>query len=196
MYQKQNIIFKPLITEFDLKVRIGVLVKEIASDYNGDELVIIGLLKGSFMFMADLSRLLYLHDIPLLIDFIIASSYGSDTVSSGKVTITRDITTDIKGKWVLLIDDILDSGRTMYYVTKHLKKKKPAVLKTCVFLDKPDRRVVDIQADYVGFKVPDEFIVGYGLDYDSRYRELPYLSTITFKESNTDKKDNHKNFTK
>lgn len=181
MNSKQAIILTPLITEFDLKIRIGNLVKEIANDYNGDELVIIGLLKGSFMFMADLARLLHLHDIPLLIDFLAVSSYGPATTSSGKVRISRDITIDIKGKWVLLIDDILDSGRTMYQVTRHLMKKKPTVLKTCVFLDKSKERVIDFRADYVGFKVPDEFIVGYGLDYDSRYRELPYLSTISFR---------------
>ncbi len=182
MNHRENFILKPLITEFDVKVRVDNLVKEIASEYGGEELVIIGLLKGSFMFMADMARLFYLHHIPLVIDFIVVSSYGSSTVSSGKVVISRDITTDIRDKWVLLIDDILDSGQTMYQATKHLLKKRPAVLKTCVFLEKTQRRVVDFQADYVGFKVPDEFIVGYGLDYDSRFRELPNLSIISFED--------------
>ena len=133
MNKSQNIVLKPLITEFDLKVRVGNLVKEIADNYDGDELIVIGLLKGSFMFLADLVRLLYLHNIPLQIDFIIASSYGEGTESSGKVKMIRDITTDIKGKWILLVDDILDTGRTMSTVATYLKKKNPAVLKTYAF---------------------------------------------------------------
>ena len=180
--QKHDVILKPLITEFDLKARVGNLVKEIASDYAGEgELVVIGLLKGSFMFMADLARLLYLHNVPLLIDFMLVSSYGSGTKSSGVVTVTRDITTDIEGKRILVVDDILDSGRTMTFAVTHLQKKGPATLKTCVFLDKPERREVDFHADYVGFQVPDKFLVGYGLDYDNRYRELPFISEVSFK---------------
>lgn len=180
--QKHDVILKPLITEFDLKIRVGNLVKEIAADFTGEgDLIVIGLLKGSFMFMADLARLLYLHNVPLLIDFMLVSSYGSGTKSSGVVTVTRDITTEIKGKRILVVDDILDSGRTMSFTVTHLQKKGPAKLKTCVFLDKPERREVDFQADYVGFQVPDKFLVGYGLDYDNRYRELPFISEVSFK---------------
>jgi len=132
------------------------------------------------MFAADLVRLLHLHKIPLQIDFITASSYGAGTESSGKVKLQHDISTDIAGKWVLLIDDILDTGRTMKAVSNHLLASKPAVLKTCVFLDKPERRVIPFQTDYVGFTIPDKFVVGYGLDYDNRYREYPYVATVSF----------------
>ncbi len=186
MNRNQDVVLKPLITEFDLKVRVGNLVREIADDFNGDKLIVIGLLKGSFMFLADMVRLFYVHNIPLLIDFIVASSYGAGTESSGEVNMTRDINTDIRSKWVLLVDDILDTGRTLNLVSRQLLKRKPAVLKTCVLLDKPDRRVIPFQADYVGFTIPDKFVVGYGLDYDSHYRELPYLSVVSFKNRNSE----------
>jgi hypoxanthine phosphoribosyltransferase len=177
-----NIILKPFIDEIDIRQRVEAMVGEIASDFNGDELIVIGVLKGSFMFLADLVRHLYRHGIPLLIDFMQVSSYGSDTVSSGKIVMTHDISTDIAGKCVLLVDDILDTGRTSDFLKNHLLDKKPAQLKTCVFLDKPKRRAVPFQADYVGFRVPDAFVVGYGLDYDNRYRERPSLSLVTFKD--------------
>ena len=182
MEHKKNEILKPLITEFDLKVRVGNLVKEIVEQYRGDDMVIIGLLKGSFIFLSDMVRLLYLHDIHPLIDFMVVTSYGSGTESTGNVKITKDITTDIKGKWVLVVDDILDTGRTLKCVSEHLLQSNPATLKTCVFLDKKERRVIPIEADFVGFKIPDVFVVGYGLDYDSRYRDLPYVSTISFRD--------------
>jgi len=182
MSQERKAILNALIAEPDVKVRIGSLVEEIAADFGGDELTVIGLLKGSFMFMADLVRALYQHDIRLVIDFMLTSSYGPRTKSSGTVTMTRDIAVDIKGRPVLLVDDILDTGRTLAFATDHLLGKAPESLKTCVFLDKPDRRAVPFQADYVGFVIPDKFVVGYGLDFDSRYRELPYLSTLSFED--------------
>jgi hypoxanthine phosphoribosyltransferase len=176
-----NIILKPFIEEIDIQQRVEAMVEEIAADFKRDELIVIGVLKGSFMFLADLVRHLYRNGVSLLIDFLQVSSYGSDTVSSGKIVMMHDITTDIADKCVLLADDILDTGRTSGFLKNHLMDKKPAQLKTCVFLDKPKRRAVPFQADYVGFRVPDAFIVGYGLDYDNRYRERPSLSLVTFK---------------
>ena len=155
------------------------LVDRMAADFEGDELHVIGLLRGSFMFTADLVRLLYRHHIPLIVDFMTVSSYGGGTESSGAVKMTRDIDIDLRGQQVLLVDDILDTGRTLDYASRRLAETQPASLKTCVFLDKPSRRVVPFEADYVGFTVPDFFVVGYGLDYDGRYRELPHLSVVT-----------------
>lgn len=179
MRQNRNLFLRPLITETEIKDRIDELVEAIANDFKGDELVVVGLLKGSFMFLSDLVRLLHSHNIPLLIDFMIVSSYESKTESSGKVRLVRDVTTDIQDRWVLLVDDILDTGRTLDFVIKYLLNKKPAILKTCVFLDKPARRVVPVRVDYAGFSIPDAFVVGYGLDYDSRYREMPYISILS-----------------
>jgi hypoxanthine phosphoribosyltransferase len=179
MDQDKNLTLQPLITEAEIKDRVNEIVKAIANDFKGDELVVVGLLKGSFMFLSDLVRLLHSQNIPLLIDFMIVSSYESKTESSGRIRLIRDITTDIKDRWVLLVDDILDTGRTLDFVVKYLLKKKPAVLKTCVFLDKPARRVVPVRVDYTGFSIPDAFVVGYGLDYDSRYREMPYISIFS-----------------
>ena len=172
-------ILEPLINETDLHAGISTLVDQIADDFEGDELYVIGLLRGSFMFTADLVRLLYRHDIPLIVDFMTVSSYGGGTESSGTVNMIRDIDTDLSGQQVLLVDDILDTGRTLDYASRRLAEARPASLKSCVFLDKPNRRVVPFEADYVGFTVPDLFVVGYGLDYDGRYRELPHLSVVT-----------------
>ena len=174
----RDAILEPLINEADLHAGIGKLVNRIAADFNGDELVVIGLLRGSFMFAADLVRLLYRHDIPLVIDFMTVASYGAGTESSGTVDMMRDIHVKLEGKQVMLVDDILDTGRTLDFASRHLADFKPASLRTCVFLDKPSRRVVPFEADYVGFTVPDLFVVGYGLDYDGRYRELPHLSVV------------------
>ncbi len=173
-----------LISESKLKQRIKSLVKRIAHDLRGNELVVIGLLRGSFMFLSDLARMLYLQDIPLIIDFMIVSSYGSQTKSSGNVKLIRDISVNIEGKNVLLIDDILDTGQTLNFVAKHLIDKKPALLKSCVFLNKTVPRTVDFKPDYVGFTVPDSFVVGYGLDYNGRYRELPHISILSFEGKN------------
>jgi hypoxanthine phosphoribosyltransferase len=185
MNPHSNVVLKPFIDEIDIKQRVEAMVKEIAADFKGDELIVIGVLKGSFMFLADLVRHLYRHGVPLLIDFLQVSSYGSDTVSSGKIVMIHDIATDIEDKYVLLADDILDTGRTSAFLKDHLSRMKPASLKTCMFLDKPKRRAVPFKVDYVGFRVPDAFIVGYGLDFDNRYRERPYLSLIAFKDEGT-----------
>jgi hypoxanthine phosphoribosyltransferase len=178
MNDNKKIILKPLISEFDLKRRMVNLVKEVSDDVHDNEIVIIGLLKGSFIFLADLVRLFFLHKIPLVIDFVMVSSYGSEMESSGNVELIKDISIDIKDRWVLIVDDILDTGRTMDFIYKRFKKRKPAIMKTCVLTDKPDRRIVPFNADYIGFTIPDEFVVGYGLDYNNKYREQPFISTV------------------
>ena len=170
--------FETLIGENDIATRVKELVKEIAEDSKGKELFIIGVLKGSFIFLSDLLRLLYIHEIHPSLDFITVESYGSGKVSSGKLKMLRDITTDIEDKWVLIVDDILDTGRTLAFAKEYFQKKNPASIKTCVFLDKPERRVNKFKADYVGFEVPDKFVVGYGMDYDNLFRELPYVAVL------------------
>ena len=179
MIDQNDIHSRILFKEEEIRERVSELVKEIAKDFQCEELMVIGLLRGSFMFMADLVRLFYTHHIKLIVDFMTVSSYGSSTESSGRVKFLRDISINIAGQCVLLVDDILDTGRTMDSVYKHLLKDNPAQIKTCVFLDKPERRIVPFTPDYVGFQVPDEFVIGYGLDYDGRYRELPYISTVS-----------------
>ena len=155
------------------------IADRIAGDCPQEEIVVVGLLKGSFMFMADMVRLLHQRQIRLQLDFMAVSSYGSGT-TPGRLNMSRDISTNISGRFVLLMDDILDTGKTLSFVYDHLLKLEPSVLKTCVFLDKPDRRKSPFTADYVGYTVPDEFVVGYGLDYDNRYRELPYVAAVVF----------------
>jgi hypoxanthine phosphoribosyltransferase len=171
---------EPLFSETRIRERTEELVREIAGDFQSSELVLIGLLKGSFMFMADLARQFSRNKIELVIDFMSVSSYGSGTHSSGNIRMARDVTTDISGRPVLVVDDILDTGLTLEYVSTHLTEKKPSLLKTCVLLDKPTRHRVSIKADYVGFTVPDRFVVGYGLDYDNRFRELPWIAAVHF----------------
>jgi len=167
-----------LIKSDEIRKRVDRLVEKIVTDFAADELVVIGLLRGSFMFMADLARSFYRHQIGLIIDFMAVSSYGSSTVSSGRVKFLRDISVEIKGKNVLIVDDILDTGRTMDIVSKHLLKEKPAQMRSCVLLDKPVRREVPFKPDYIGFEVPDQFVVGYGLDHGGRYRELPFIAVV------------------
>ena len=166
------------ISEQNIAIRLQELAEHIAADLGGEEIFVIGLLKGSFIFMADLVRALHRCDVRLLIDFMTASSYGSGTVSSGTITLQRDISMDITDRKVLLVDDILDTGRTLNFAAEHLREMKVRHLASCVFLDKPARRAVPFEADYVGFEVPDEFVVGYGLDYNHSYRELPYLGVV------------------
>jgi hypoxanthine phosphoribosyltransferase len=152
--------------------RIGA---EISRDYAGKDLLMVGILKGSVVFMTDLMRAL---DIPCGIDFMVVSSYGAGSTSSGVVQIIKDIGQSIEGRDVLLVEDILDSGKTLSYVTRMLKTRNPASIRVCTLLDKPARRKADIQADYKGYDVPDEFIVGYGLDYAEKYRNLPYIGVL------------------
>ena len=176
-------LLKPLFTESQIQERVVGLVNEIAHDMHCDCLIVVGLLKGSFVFLADLVRLLHRQGIPLVIDFISVSSYSEGTESSGSIRLVRDITIELKDRNILLVDDILDTGRTLHFVQEHLMAHKPNSMKTCVFLNKPARRVVTVQTDYVGFTVSDAFLVGYGLDFNHRYRELPYISI--FPDENT-----------
>jgi len=169
---------KVLFTELEVKKKIGELAFEIARDCQEKEVVIVGILKGSFMFFSDLVKLLYIHDIHPYIDFITVSSYGFSTTSSGKVKLHRDITTPLEGKWVLLVDDILDTGRTLSFAKLHLSKFHPEKVKVCVFLDKPSRRVVEIKPDYRCFEIENRFVVGYGLDWNNRFRDLPYVAVV------------------
>jgi len=170
--------FETLISEKEIATRVKELVKEIAKDSKGKDLFVIGILKGSFVFLSDLLRLLYVHERHPSLDFITVESYGSGKVSSGKLKMLRDITSDIENKWVLIVDDILDTGRTLAFAKEYFQKKNPASIKTCVFLDKPDKRVNNFKADYVGFEIPDKFVIGYGMDYDNLFRELPYVAVL------------------
>jgi hypoxanthine phosphoribosyltransferase len=163
-----------LITEQQLARRVGSLSAEIERDFRGREMVVVSLLSGTVMFLADLIRHL---SLPLRLDFIGVSSYGGGTIS-GELIFTKELRLDVRGRDVLLVDDILDTGRTMKRVLAKLRKLKPRRIKTCVLLDKPARRVQKVRADYVGFSIPDLFVIGYGLDYAERYRNLPFVGVL------------------
>ena len=168
-------IERVLVSEEELhriNVRLGA---QITTDYAGKNLLVVGILKGSVLFMADLIREIQL---PCKLDFLAVSSYGGDTRSSGVVKIVKDIDIELENYDVLLVEDILDSGRTLSYVCDMLRTRHPASIRVATLLDKPERRVVDLKADYVGTSVPDEFVVGYGLDFDQRYRNLPYIRQL------------------
>lgn len=165
-----------LFTEEQLKNRVAELGAQITKDYEGKEnILLVSVLRGSYIFMADLSRAI---DLPLTIDFMSVSSYGGGTVSSGQVEIKKDISLNLEGYHVIIVEDILDSGNTLYYLTQMLRVRKAASIAVCTLLDKPDRRTKPITADYAGFQVPDAFVVGYGLDYDQKYRNLPYIGIL------------------
>ena len=164
-----------LFTQEQLRERIAHLGSQISRDYAGKQVLCVGVLKGCFIFMADLIRSV---DADCRMDFMAVSSYGSATVSSGAVKITKDLSVSVEGKHVLIIEDILDSGVTLSYLRGFLEQRRPASIRICTLFDKPARRKADIQADYVGFICPDAFIVGYGLDYDERYRNLPYIGVL------------------
>ncbi len=164
-----------LLTQEELQNRIAAMGAEISRDYAGKEPVIVGVLKGCFVFMADLMRSI---TVPCSIDFMAVSSYGSSTSTSGAVEINKDLSQDIQGRDVLIVEDILDSGVTLNYLTGYLKNRKPASIAIATLLDKPSRRKADVQARYVGFEVPDAFVVGYGLDYAEKYRNLPYIGIL------------------
>ena len=169
-----NDINEVLVSEADLKEINARLGAQITQDFR-DKNLVVGILKGSVYFMTDLTRHI---DLPLKIDFLAVSSYGSGTRSSGSVRIIKDIDIDLEGYDVLLIEDILDSGRTLQYVSNLLKARSARSISICTLLDKPARRVVDLTPDYVGCDVPDEFVVGYGLDFDQKYRNLPYIGSL------------------
>ena len=155
--------------------RVQELGREISRDYADEPPLLVCILKGSVVFFADLMRAI---DLPIKIEFMTASSYGSATVSSGKVTIVSELDKKIVDKHVILVEDIIDSGRTIAYIKKDMLNKGVKSLKVCALLDKPDRRVSDVEADYIGFTIPDEFVVGYGLDYDQKYRNFPDIGVL------------------
>ena len=170
----QDEIQRVLITEAQIARRIRVLSAKIEAEFRGRELVVVSLLNGTVLFLADLIRHL---SLPLRLDFIGVSSYGAGT-ESGDLTITKELRLDVKGRDVLLVDDILDTGRTMKRVLSILRPLRPRRIQTCVLLDKRARRAVNVQADYVGFRIPDLFVVGYGLDFAERYRNLPFVAVL------------------
>lgn len=163
-----------LINEEQLDKRISEIAEQINKEFINEDITLICVLKGGIMFMTDIAKKLKQK---VEFEFIDVSSY-SGTVSSGKLTINKDLETSIEGKNVILLEDIVDTGRTLSYLIEYLKEKKPATLKLCTLLDKPSRRIVDVNADYIGFTIPDAFIVGYGLDYDQKYRNLPYIGIL------------------
>jgi len=166
---------KPLITQRQIEKRITELGTKITADYEGKEIVMVCLLKGAYVFFADLVRNVH---IPVDVDFMMVSTYGARTSSSGIVKIISDLSSSIKGKDVLLVEDIVDSGLTLSYLYKTMKAKKPRSLKLCVLLDKVERRKYEIPIDYIGFTVPNKYVIGYGLDYQDKYRNLPYIAVL------------------
>lgn len=170
-----NVISEVLITEEQIRARVAELGKELARDYEGKTPVFIGVLKGAVMFFADMTRA---TPIPCEYDFMAVSSYGAATISSGTIKLVKDISTNIKGRHVVILEDILDTGHTLNFVIQHLREMEPASLKICTLLDKPERRQAPISADYIGFSIPNKFVVGYGLDYDEVYRNIPYIGVL------------------
>ena len=164
-----------LIPHAQIQARVAELGAQISADYSGKDLTVIGILKGSVLFMADLIRAI---SMPLAIDFMAVTSYGASTTSSGNVRILKDLDSSITGRHLLIVEDIIDSGLTMQYLLNNLASRGAASLWVCTLLDKPERRLTDVRADYTGFAVPNEFVVGYGLDYDEKYRNLPYIGIL------------------
>lgn len=166
---------KVLFTKEQIEERAREIGEQIAKDYEGEELYLIGTLRGAVVWMADMMKNIS-NDME--IDFIMASSYGSGTTSSGSVKIKKDLEGDIKGKNVIIVEDIVDTGTTLKFLKDHLAQRKPKSIKICTLLDKPSRRIADISADYTGFSIDNLFVIGYGLDYDQKYRNLPYVSYL------------------
>jgi hypoxanthine phosphoribosyltransferase len=159
-----------------LSARVAELGAEISADYEGRDLLLIGVLKGAVFFMADLMRKL---TIPCEVDFMAISSYGASTDSSGVVRILKDLDINIEGRHVLVVEDIIDSGLTLSYLMRNLESREPATLEVCALLTKPDRREIDVPVRYVGFEIPNRFVIGYGLDFAERYRNLPYVAVLS-----------------
>lgn len=164
-----------LIPEEDIRKRISEMAAELSEKYKGEEVLLVGILTGSVFFLAELAQKM---TIPVEIDFMAASSYGSGTESSGRVLITKDLARSIEGDHVIIVEDIVDTGQTLHLLTEMLIERNPASLELAVLLNKPSRRKVCLDADYVGFNIPDAFVVGWGLDYDQKYRDLPYIGVI------------------
>lgn len=166
---------KVLLSEEKVEEKIKELGEQISKDYEGREVHLICVLKGGVFITCDLAKRI---TVPVTLDFMSVSSYGDETESSGRIKIIKDLDDSITGKDVLIVEDIIDSGRTLSYLIEMLKTRKPNSLKLCTLLDKPERRVTDVHVDYVGFEIPDEFVVGFGLDYAQKYRNLPYIGVV------------------
>lgn len=166
-----------LLTEEQVDQRIQEIGDQISKDYEGKQVHLVCVLKGGSFFMCELAKRI---TVPVSLDFMSVSSYGSDTKSSGVVKIVKDLDESLKDKDVIVVEDIVDSGRTLSYLMEMLRDRNPGSLRLCTLLDKPERRVIDVNVDYTGFEIPDEFVVGYGLDYDQRYRNLPYIGVVEF----------------
>ena len=173
MAEKINVLF----SEEEVDARIRQMGEQISRDYAGREVHLICVLKGGSFFMCELAKRI---TVPVYLDFMSVSSYGSETKASGVVKIVKDLDAPLAGKDVIVVEDIVDTGHTLSYLLEMLKGREPASLKLCTLLDKPDRREVEVPVDYTGFVIPDKFIVGYGLDYDQKYRNLPYIGTVEF----------------
>ena len=166
-----------MIPEEELLARVRAMAAQITADYEGKEIKLICILKGSVFFTTELAKRI---NLPIKLDFMSVSSYGDDVESSGRVRIVKDLDETIRGQNVIVVEDIVDSGRTLAFLLEMLQSRKPESLRLCTLLDKPSRRVTDVKVDYTGFEIPDEFVVGYGLDYDQRYRNLPYIGVVEF----------------
>lgn len=171
----KNDVKDVLYSEEMLQERVQALADEISAAYEGKDLLLIGVLKGANVFMCDLMRKIH---FPIQIDFIAASSYGHSTESSGVVKILKDLDYSIEGKDVIIVEDIIDTGLTLKYLIENFKSRNPRSLEICTLLDKPERRIANLDVKYVGYQIPDEFIVGYGIDYAEKYRNLPYIATL------------------
>ena len=166
---------KILITEQELQKRVREIGEQISADYAGKEILVVGILKGAAVFLADLVR--YVSG-SVYFDFMAVSSYGAGSASSGVVRILKDLDRPIEGRHVIIVEDIVDTGLTLNYLVQSLQSRNPASLKVCTLLDKPERRVAPVKVDYNGFAIPDQFVVGYGLDYNERYRNFPYIGVL------------------
>lgn len=174
-YRMKDDVLKVLLSEEEIKNKVQELGKVITEEYRGKNLLLVTVLKGAVVFLADLMRAI---DTPAEIDFMVVSSYGSGVKSSGVVKIVKDLDVPLKDRHILIVEDILDSGLTLSYIKGILQDRGPASIRIVTLLDKPARRKADIKADYVGFEVPDDFVIGYGLDYDEKYRNLPYIGVL------------------
>ena len=168
-------VLRVLLSEDEIREKVRELGGKITADYKNSNLMLVTVLKGAVVFLADLMRQI---DVPAEIDFMVVSSYGSGVKSSGVVKIVKDLDVPLAGKDILIVEDILDSGLTIIYIKELLESRGPRSIRIATLLDKPSRRKVDLQADYIGFSVPDEFVIGYGLDYDEKYRNLPYIGIL------------------
>lgn len=164
-----------LFSEKEIENIVNIIANQIEKDYNNKDFIMVGLLKGSVAFMADLMKKI---NLDFSIDFMVVSSYGGGTQSTGRVNVLKDISQSVEGREILIVEDIIDSGNTLNFIKKYLTVKGAKSIKLCTLFDKPDRRTADITVDYVGMKIPDVFIVGYGLDYDEKYRNLPYVGVL------------------